>query len=343
MPTASDRSNAAKPDDEILVRIRRRKRRPDWSLPRAVRWAVVAVAGDPLLLLVPVGAAVTWLLVALGIGAPARAEVIVPMITAPPAGSYQDIGIAGLGQLGDGGIWVAHVLFAAARTMLDATLAVMAVARARGRAAATPAIRAALRERAGTFAFLGACSFGFALLVSRQVSLDPGRDASIAATALMAAMLVLPGAFVAAAARPRRGSVRRSGRPFAVRRLLGHLVLVAGYGTAVNGLYRLASFGEPGRGRALPLTLYALVAALVTAVFMAAIARRTVTLDAARPGPVPAPAAPAPTPAPTPVPTPVPKQAPTPVPTPVPEQAPTPVPKQVPKQAPKRAKTQKRT
>lgn len=251
-------------------------------------WATVAVAGDPLLLLIPAAAVVVWLLVALGLGAPARAEVIVPLLTAPPADSYQDIGIAGLAGLTGAASWIARAVFAAGRTLLFASIAVMAVRRAHGDPAGMDSVAAGLRARAGTFAFLGACSFGYALLVSQQVSLDPGRDASLAATALMAGMLVLPGAFVASAT-GRRG-LRALGRGIAARRPLGHVVLVIGYGAAINGLYRLASFGEPGRPRALPMTLYAVACALVTAVFAVTLARRAVLLDPA--GPAAAPEAP---------------------------------------------------
>jgi len=233
------------------------------------------------LLLAPVMLVVAWLLAAFAIGAPAHAEVIVPIVTPPPADAYQDIGIVALSSLSEASVWVARGLFAVARTIAFATIAALVVARAHGEVVTLAAARRALRARAATFAALGGLSFGYGLLVSQQASLDPARDATVAASALAAGMLVLPSAFIAAAGGRRLG--RAIGRGIATRRPLGHVILVAGYGAGVNGLYRLASFGEPGRPGALPMTLYAVAAAWLAVLFALTLARRAVLLEPGEP------------------------------------------------------------
>ncbi|MGH6959839.1 MAG: hypothetical protein ACREE7_05090, partial [Dongiaceae bacterium] len=225
-------------------------------------WSVTAVAGDPTLLLVPFLAVVALLLAAVALGAPARAEVVVPILSPPPADSFQDIGVLNAAGIGGTAEWIARALFGLGRTVVFATLAGLAVRRAGG----------TVRPRRHVVALLGSASFGWALWVSQQSSLDPARDSTVAATALAFGMLFLPGAYVAAA--EGAGVVRAIGRGFGAGRPLGHIVLVLAYGAALNGLYRLASFGEPAGGRALPLTLYAFAAAFLTMVFVSALARR---------------------------------------------------------------------
>jgi hypothetical protein len=91
---------------------------------------------------------------------------------------------------------------------------------------------------------------------------------------------ILVGAFVAAAAdEAPAGAALRAGLRRLWRRPLGHLALVLLYGFTSNGLYRLASLGEPAIPRAVPLTVYAFLSALVTMGFLLAFARRQVLLD----------------------------------------------------------------
>ncbi len=225
------------------------------------------------MILVPLIALAALLIAVLGLGAPARAEVIVPLFIAPPADAYQDIGVIGLTGTTGAGAWIARAVFAIVRTAMFALLAGLAVRRASGGAAEIASARKSTAGRWKTFAALGAASFGFALLVSQQASLDPGRDAAIAATALTTAMLVIPGAFVSAAALG-TGFWRSLGRGLGFPRPIGHVGLVIGYAAGLNALYRLASFGEVQRPRALPIALYAAVAALLTAAFTAALAGR---------------------------------------------------------------------
>lgn len=278
-PAASDAQ-----EREIVVRIRRRRRRPEWSLGRVAGWSGLAVAGDPVLLLVPALMLVALLIAVLGLGAPARAEVVVPLVVAPPADSYQDVGILALAGVDGAARWVGRAGFALARTAAFAVLVALALARARGEAPSLAAARRAVGRRPGSLLGLGAASFGYALLVSQQQSLDPARDAGVAATALAAGTLILPGAFVAALA-ARLGALKALARGVAVRRWPGHLVLVVAYGAAVGGLARLAAFGEPAGPRALPLVLYALASALVTTAFVCALARRFVLLHEPAAGP----------------------------------------------------------
>src|SRR5206468_5135569 len=94
-------------------------------------------------------------------------------------------------------------------------------------------------------------------------------------------VLVLVGMFVAAAADevPAGTAVKRGLRRL-VRRPLGHLALVLLYGAGTNGLYRLASTGETGWPRALPLAMYSFASVLLSSGVLLAFARRQLMLDA---------------------------------------------------------------
>lgn len=242
---------------------------------------MVAVFGDPAMLLVPALGLAAVTIMVVGLGAPGRPELIVPALAAPPADAFTDAAVLGLVERTPAVGWAARVAAIALRALVFGSVAAVAAARAAGE---MPSLAGALRRVARcapALAFIAALAAAYAWLASGGGPVDPGRDAGVAGTALVGGMLFLPGAFVAAVTDGRgpAGSLRRSGR-WVLRRPLGHLGLVAGYALAFGGAIRLALFGEVARPRALPVTLYALVAALVTAVFAAALARRHALLYA---------------------------------------------------------------
>lgn len=243
------------------------------------------------MLLLPVFIFVAAVIVVVGIGAPGRAEVIVPLIVPPPADAFQDLGIIRIAGTTGLASWLVRIVAALGRIGVVALFAALAAQRSAGAAASIPEARAALRGRGRTLILLGATSFGFALLVAQRGALDPGRQALVAATALTAGMLVLPGAVIAASTLG-AGYWRSLRLGLAPRRPLGHAAIVIGYSASVNGLYRLATFGEVGRPQALPVTLYGIATALLTAVMIAALTRRYLLLVApghGKPAPSPRP------------------------------------------------------
>jgi hypothetical protein len=240
-----------------------------------VSWAVLGVFGDPAMLLVPALGLAAVTIAIFALGAPGRPEVLVPAFAAPPADAFTDAGVIGLVQRSAGATWVARSALVILRGVLFGLIAALAAARAAGE---TPSLGAAARRIArgvpGLIA-LAALAMGFAHTVAGGGQIEPGREAGVAGTALVAGMLFFPLAFVGAVVDGRGllGAVRRSWR-WTTRRPLGHLGLVAGYALCFGGTIRLALFGEVARPRALPITLYAFVAAFVTTIFTVALARR---------------------------------------------------------------------
>lgn len=172
--------------------------------------------------------------------------------------------------------WVLRVFFWGLRILLFGTLVALTVDRVRGRAPDLAAALRRVRERLSTLAFLELLSFAAfgATLVLRAGVKEARTDGSIAA-ALLVGLLFLPNAFVAAVADdlPAGTALTRS-FAWVRHKPLGHLVLVVAYAAALNGLGALATAGETGRLAALPLTLLAFGAAIVTAIFLVAMARR---------------------------------------------------------------------
>jgi hypothetical protein len=227
------------------------------------------------MLLVPaLGLAVITIAI-FALGAPGQPQVLVPAFAAPPADAFADAGVIGLVERSSAATWVARSALAILRGLMFGLVAALAVARATGE---TPSLAGAARRiarRIPALVGLAALAMGYASMVSGGGRIEAGREAGVAGTALVAGMLFFPAAFVAAVADGRGlfGAIRRSTRWF-VRRPLGHLGLIAGYALAFGGTIRLALFGEVAQPRALPVTLYAFVAAFVTTLFTAALARR---------------------------------------------------------------------
>lgn len=275
-------SGEAAPEREFVIRVRRRRAPPPWRLTRVLTWATSALFGDPLLLLAPPFLFVALMLLAFGLGAPGRPEVLLPLVSLPPIDAFQDVVIVDVGAHGDVATWLLRGLMLLVRTAVFGVLLHLVVQRARDRAPALGEAIAFVRRRVTTLAFLELVSFAaFGVTLSLSADLTSTRDDGAIGTALLFGVLLLIGMFVAAAADevPAGTAVKRGLRRL-VRRPLGHLGLVLLYGAGTNGLYRLASMGETGWPRALPLILYAFVSVLLTTWFLLAFARRQIVIDA---------------------------------------------------------------
>lgn len=237
--------------------------------------------GDPASILLPFLVLVVLVLAVLGLGAPGKPEVLVPLVGAPPADAFIDNGTIEMLARAPATRWALRAGFAAARAMAFGLIVAVALRRAR---AAIPDLREAaalVRSRFRTLAALAVLSSAFALLLLERSGLDSAREAGVAGTALLVGTLFAPGAFLAAAGDglPLGRALRRGGA-WVGRRPLGHVGLVLLYVATLNGLLRLATFGEPATPRAFPLTLYAFVTAFATQVFATVLARRYVLLYA---------------------------------------------------------------
>jgi len=257
---------------------------------RVAGWATVALTGDPILLLIPPFLFSGLMLAAFGVGAPGRAEVLLPLVALPPIDAFQDVVLIDLTSRAAFVTWLLRVAALLIRTVVFGLLLGLAMQRARG---ALPSLGDAVsfvRRRFRTIAFLELVSFAIiAVPLSLSADLTSTRDDGAIGTALLFGVLVLIGAFVAAGEDAAAWEAMKAGLRRVRRRPLGHLALVLLYGVASNGLFRLASTGEPGRPRALPLTLYSLLATLVTMWFLLAFTRRQTVLEAAEPGLLPSP------------------------------------------------------
>ncbi len=267
---------------DIVIRIRRRRAGPPWRLGNVAAWSATALAGDPVLLLIPPFILIALMLFAFALGAPGRTEVILPLVSLPPIDAFQDVVLIDLGARGALATWALRVVALAIRIAVFGILVRLAVTRAREKPASLGDAVAFVRRRLSTLAFLELLSFAaFGVTLSLGADLTSTRDDGAIGTALLFGVLILIGAFVAAAAdEAPAGAALRAGLRRLRRRPLGHILLVLVYGFASNGLYRLASSGESGIPRALPLTLYAFLSALLTMGFLLAFARRQVLLDA---------------------------------------------------------------
>lgn len=276
---------------DLVIRVRRRRALPPWRLGNIVPWSLSAIAGDPVLLLVPPFILIALMLFAFALGAPGRTEVILPLVSLPPIDAFQDVLLIDLGDRGALATWMLRALALAIRIVVFGILVRLAVQRARDRAASLGDAVAFVRRRLSTLAFLELLSFAaFGVSLSLGADLTSTRDDGAIGTALLFGVMILIGAFVAAAVdEAPAGHALRAGLRRLRRRPLGHVVLVIAYGFASNGLYRVASSGESGIPRALPLTLYAFLSALLTMAFLLAFARRQVILDAEAPPQAPRP------------------------------------------------------
>jgi len=229
---------------------------------------------------------------AFSLGAPGRAEVLLPLVSLPPIDAFQDVVLIDLGSRGALATWILRVLALLIRTLVFGVMLRLAVQRARGELPSLGGAVAFVRRRFSTLAFLELVSFGaIAVPLSLGADLSSTRDDGAIGTALLCGVLVLMGAFVAAADEASAGAALRAGFRRVLRRPLGHFGAVLLYGFASSGLFRLASLGEPGRPRAPQLTLYAFVSALLTMWFTLAFARRQVILEAGSLAPDETPAA----------------------------------------------------
>jgi len=194
--------------------------------------------------------------------------------------------IIDLGSRGTLVLWLLRAAAVVIRAAAFGILLRLAVQRARGDLPSLGDAVAFVRRRFSTLAFLELVSFGaFGVALSLTADLNSTRDDGAIGTGLLFGVAILIGAFVAAASdEVPAGTAIRAGLRRLWRRPLGHVVLVLLYGFGTNGLYRLVSMGEPGRQRALPLTLYTFASALLTMWFLLAFARRQIMLDAPESG-----------------------------------------------------------
>lgn len=259
---------------------------PPWRLSRVVGWATTSLFGDPVLLLAPVFAFIAMMLFAFSLGAPGRPEVVLPLVSLPPFDAFQDLVIIDITTRSDLATWLLRAVALLLRTAMFGVLLHLAVQRARDAAPSLSDAVAFVRRRFSTLALLQLLSYAaFGMALSVGANLTSTRDDGAIATGLLFGVWLLAGFFVAAATEevPAGTAVRRGfGRT--IRRPLGNLGLVLLYGFATNGLYRLASTGETGWPRALPLTLYGFLSALLTMWFLLAFSRRQSLLVLPSPG-----------------------------------------------------------
>lgn len=281
-----DRASVERSGRDVVIRIRRRRPAEPWRLGRVLSWATTALAGDPLLILAPLFGLIVMMLWAFALGAPARADVLMPLLSLPPVDSFLDVGVIEISDRAAVEIWALRTVALTLRTLVFGILVILAIQRACGRLPSlTDALRT-LRERWRTFAFLELVSFAvFGVSLTLSADLASVRDDGAIGTALLFGVLILTGPFLAAADGLPAGTAFRRGNRWLRRRPLGHLALVIGYGFASNGLFRLAAAGGAGASKAFPLTLYAFVAGLFTTWMLLVFARRFVLVYASEEAP----------------------------------------------------------
>jgi hypothetical protein len=263
---------------DVVIRIRRRRPAEEWRLGRVLSWSAASLFGDPLLLLAPLFAVVVLLLWAFALGAPARADVMMPLLSLPPVDAFMDLGVIEIVERSAVQIWALRIAALVLRTIVFGVLVIIATQKAHGRLPSLGDALRTLRERFRTFAFLELVSFAlFGVSLTLGADLASVRDDGAIGTALLFGVMILTGAFVAAADGAPAGTALRRGNRWLRRRPLGHLALVLIYGFASNGLFRLAAAGEV-TPRAFPLTIYAFVAAMLTMWILLAFARRSALL-----------------------------------------------------------------
>jgi hypothetical protein len=210
--------------------------------------------------------------------APARADVMMPLVSLPPVDAFLDVGVIEITERAAVEIWILRTVALVLRTAVFGVLVVLATQRARGELPSLANAARTLRSRFRTFAFLELVAFAvFGVSLTIGADLASVRDDGAIGTALLFGVLILVGTFVAAADGEPAGAAFRRGNRWLPRLPLGQLALVFIYGFVSNGLYRLAAAGE-AVPRAFPLTLYAFVAALVTMWMLLAFTRRSVLL-----------------------------------------------------------------
>jgi hypothetical protein len=269
---------------DVVIRIRRRRPAEEWRLGRVLSWSASSLIGDPLLILAPMFGLVVLMLWVFALGAPARADVMMPLVSLPPVDAFLDVGVIEITERAAVEIWILRTVALVLRTAVFGLLVVLATQRARGELPSLGSAFQTLRRRFRTFAFLELVSFAlFGVSLTIGADLASVRDDGAIGTALLFGVLILVGAFVAAADGLPAGAAFRRGNRWLRRRPLGQIALVFIYGFVSNGLYRLAAAGE-AVPRAFPLTLYAFVAALVTMWMLLAFARRSVLVYAEETG-----------------------------------------------------------
>jgi hypothetical protein len=262
---------------DVVIRIRRRRPAEEWRLGRVLSWAAGALAGDPLLILAPMFSLVVVMLWVFALGAPGRADVLMPLVSLPPVDAFLDVGVIEITDRSPVEIWALRTGALVLRTAVFGVLAILATQRARGELPSLGVALQTLRTRFRTFAFLELASFAiFGVSLTLGADVASIRDDGAIGTALLFGTLILIGPFIAAADGLPAGAAFRRGNRWIRRRPLGHLILVLLYGFLANGLYRLAGGGQIPQ--AFPLTLYAFVAALVSVWMLLAFARRSVLL-----------------------------------------------------------------
>lgn len=230
------------------------------------------------MILAPLFGVVVMMMWVFALGAPARADVMLPLVALPPLDAFLDVGVIELTDRGALEIWMLRTVALALRLFLFGVLVALATERARGELPSLGAATRAVWRRIRTFAFLELASFAiFGVSLTLGADLASVRDDGAIGTALLFGVMILVGPFLAASDGLPAGGAFRKGNAWIARRRLGHVALVLLYGFASNGLFRLAAAGE-AVPRAFPLTLYAFVAALVTMLFLLAFARRYVLL-----------------------------------------------------------------
>lgn len=233
------------------------------------------MVGDPVSILLPFSILVALVLVVLGLGVPGKPEVLVPLVSAPPIDAFIDGGSIELLGRSAAAQWALRGVLALVRAAAFGFIAAVAIERARGAQPRLDKAWARIVRRLRTLVALAGISSAFAWLLLERSSVDTAREAGTVGTGLLVATLFLPGAFVASLADDLTlGRALGRAALWVRRRPIGHLVLGTLYVAALNGLVRLATFGEPGTPPAFPLALYAFLAALLTATFAVAHARR---------------------------------------------------------------------
>ncbi|MCI0346066.1 MAG: hypothetical protein L0221_11585, partial [Chloroflexi bacterium] len=99
---------------------------------RVFAWASGALAGDPLLILAPLFAAVGLMLWAFALGAPARPDVLMPLVSLPPVDSFLDVGVIELTDRSAVEIWALRIAALVIRTIVFGLFVIVATQRARG-------------------------------------------------------------------------------------------------------------------------------------------------------------------------------------------------------------------
>jgi hypothetical protein len=103
---------------DVVIRIRRRRSPESWRLGRVLSWSASALFGDPLMILAPLFGVVVLMMWTFALEAPARADVLVPLVSLPPIDAFLDVGIVELTDRAAVGIWILRTVALALRVFL---------------------------------------------------------------------------------------------------------------------------------------------------------------------------------------------------------------------------------